>query len=534
MPAGGADVFRNFVVAVPFTGTRYVRGFQFRPRSTAVHHANIRVDRTTASEQLDLADPAPGYEGVILHSAGYPDGHFLGWTPGQAAPPANDLAWPLVGGTYLVVQLHMQATGRAEAVRPLLGLYFTDAPSSRTPAMIRLGRQNLKIRAGDRRFKTVDTFVTPVSMTVTAIQPHAHQRARDVSLSARLPDGSRRTLLHIADWDFRWQDHYRLATPLRLPAGTTLESVFHFDNSDDNPRNPVVPARDVTWGWRTADEMADVWVQVLTDTVVDGRTLTRLARQKATAEDAVGAEILIAREPAHFNLRNDAALIYLEMQQPQRALEHFTVARKLKPELPSSAFNVGVALDALGRLEEAADTYREAIAVDANYAPAHLRLAALRYRQGALTDAIDGYTAALRLDARNAGARCDLARALVESGRPQQALQEYRVALAVEPRHASCLINFTWLLAAHEDSTIRGAHSAIEIGERAIDVCRGQDTEVLALDALAAAYADAGRFQDAVQTAEKALAMAPADRLRRDLLERAGLYRRGAPFRVPA
>ena len=137
--------------------------------------------------------------------------------------------------------------------------------------MIRLGRQNLKIRAGDRRFKTVDTFVTPVSMTVTAIQPHSHQRARDVSLSARLPDGSRRTLLHIADWDFRWQDHYRLATPLRLPAGTTLESVFHFDNSDDNPRNPIVPARDVAWGWRTADEMADVWVQVFTDTVADGR-----------------------------------------------------------------------------------------------------------------------------------------------------------------------------------------------------------------------------------------------------------------------
>ena len=368
-------------------------------------------------------------------------------------------------------------------------------------------------------------------MTVTAIQPHSHQRARDVSLSARLPDGSRRTLLHIADWDFRWQDHYRLATPLRLPAGTTLESVFHFDNSDDNPRNPIVPAQDVAWGWRTTDEMADVWVQALTDTVADGRNLTRLARQKATAEDAIGAEILIAREPAHFNLRNDAALIYLELQQPQRALEHFAVARKLKPELPSSAFNVGVALDALGRLEEAAATYREAIAIDANYAPAHLRLAALRYRQGALTDAIDGYTAALRLDARNAGARCDLARALVESGRARQALQEYRLALAIEPRHASCLINFTWLLAAHEDRTIRSAHPAVEIGERAIDVCRGQDTEVLALDALAAAYADAGRFQEAVQIAEKALAMAPADRLRRDLLERAGLYRRGAPFR---
>jgi tetratricopeptide (TPR) repeat protein len=532
MPAGGADEFRNFVVAVPFIGTRYVRGFQFRPRSTAVHHANIRVDRTPASEQLDLADPSPGYEGVILHSAEYPDGHFLGWTPGQAAPPANDLAWPLVGGTYLVVQLHMQATGRAEPVRPLLGLYFTDSPPTRTPAMIRLGRQNLKIRAGDRRFKTVDTFVTPVAMTVTAIQPHSHQRAREVSLSARLPDGSRRTLLHIADWDFRWQDHYRLASPLRLPAGTALESVFHFDNSDHNPRNPIVPAQDVSWGWRTADEMADVWVQALTDSVAEGRTLTRVARHKATAEDAVGAEILIAREPAHFNLRNDAALIYLEMQQPRRALEHFAVARRLKPELPSAAFNVGVALEALGRLEEAAVTYREAVAADSNYAPAHLRLAAVSHRQGALTDAIDGYTAALRHDARNAGARCDLARALVESGRPLQALEEYQVALAAEPRNAPCLINFTWLLAAHEDAAIRGAHSAIEIGERAVEVCRGQDTEVLALDAMAAAHANGGRFRDAVELAERALALAPDTQLRRDLRERAGLYRRGVPFRV--
>ena len=54
--------------------------------AVAVHHANIRVDPTPASRRLEAADPAPGYEGAILHSADYPDGHFLGWTPGQATP----------------------------------------------------------------------------------------------------------------------------------------------------------------------------------------------------------------------------------------------------------------------------------------------------------------------------------------------------------------------------------------------------------------------------------------------------------------
>src|SRR6185295_11951684 len=121
--ADGLDVFRNFVVTVPGRGVRYVRGFQFRPRSRAVHHANIRVDPTPASRALDEADPAPGYEGVVLHSATYPDGHFLGWTPGQAPPLSNALAWRLNGGTDLVVQLHMRPTGRREEIAPFLGLY---------------------------------------------------------------------------------------------------------------------------------------------------------------------------------------------------------------------------------------------------------------------------------------------------------------------------------------------------------------------------------------------------------------------------
>jgi cytochrome c553 len=126
--ADGLDVFRNFVVTVPGQGTRYVRDLQFRPRSRAVHHANIRLDATPGSRALDAADPEPGYEGMILHSADYPDGHFLGWTPGQAPPPSGDLAWRLNGGTDLVVQLHMRPTGRVEEIAPLIGLYFTSEP----------------------------------------------------------------------------------------------------------------------------------------------------------------------------------------------------------------------------------------------------------------------------------------------------------------------------------------------------------------------------------------------------------------------
>ena len=62
-------------------------------------------------------------------SAEYPDGHFLGWTPGQVAPlVAPDLAWTLEPGSDLVVQLHMQPSGAVEEVRPVIGLYFSKTP----------------------------------------------------------------------------------------------------------------------------------------------------------------------------------------------------------------------------------------------------------------------------------------------------------------------------------------------------------------------------------------------------------------------
>ena len=92
----GPDLSRVFVLPLPVDRQRYVRGIEFRANNPRIHHANIRIDATPASRELDEQDAAPGYDGIIVRSAVYPDGHFLGWTPGQAAPllPAG-LAWTL-------------------------------------------------------------------------------------------------------------------------------------------------------------------------------------------------------------------------------------------------------------------------------------------------------------------------------------------------------------------------------------------------------------------------------------------------------
>jgi tetratricopeptide (TPR) repeat protein len=526
----GLDVFRNFVVTVPGGAVRYVRGLQFRPRNRAVHHANIRVDPTLASRALDEADPAPGYEGVVLHSAEYPDGHFLGWTPGQAAPPSDELAWRLNGGTDLVVQLHMRPTGRTEQISPLLGLYFTDKPPERSPTMLRLGRANLDIAAGAADYRVTDSFVLPVDAQVVAVQPHAHYRARQVSAWAMSPDGVRRSLISIPDWDFNWQDQYRLAQPLWFPAGTRLEMSYAFDNSATNPRNPSYPPERVTWGWRSSDEMADVWIQMFTRSDTERETLTRMARLKMTAEDAVGSEVLIEREPNHVNLRNDAALIYQELGQPERALVHFSAVARLQPLSPAAHYNEGVTLEALGRLDEAAFQYQESIRLDPSYVRAHKNLADLLYTARRLDAAVTEYRTTLRYDAADIAAHCNLARALTETDRPAEAATEYRAALARRPDSIGCLINYAWLLAAHRDPMVRRPEEAVALARRAVALTNRPTAE--GLDVLAAAYASAGLFAPAIESAMAALALDSASPKAGAVRQRLELYRRHEAFVV--
>jgi tetratricopeptide (TPR) repeat protein len=460
----GPDVFRNFVVPVPGARLRYVRGLTFRPGTRAVHHANIRVDSTSSSRRLDDADPAPGYEGTILRSADYPDGHFLGWTPGQAPPLAPPgLAWRLNAGDDFVVQLHLRPTGKSERLQPAIGLYFTTEAPARTPTILRLGRQGLNIAPGVRDYRIADSYVLPVDAEVHAIQPHAHYRARTVEAWATLPDGSRRSLLQIRDWDFNWQDQYRYASPFWLPAGTRLDMVFTFDNSDDNPRNPDHPATRVSWGWRTSDEMGDVWVQVMTRTDADRARLAGDIRRKMASEDTIGCETLIAREPEYADLRNDAALLYMELGQPERALSHFQAVTRITPASSTAHYNVAVALEAAGRLAAAAAEYDAALRIDPAYSLAHNNLGSLRFAEGRLDDARRHYQAAVAAGPDNAEAHNNLcAVSLAAGGDMSVAIPACERAVRLRPNYPEAHFN------------------------------------------LARAYASAGRFDDAIRTATTA------------------------------
>ena len=562
LPAEGPDVFRNFAVPVPGTGKRFVRGLEFRPSSRAIHHANIFVDDTPTSRRWDDEDPLPGYTGLIPNSAMFPDGYFLGWTPAQVPPLApKSLAWPLDAGSDLLVQMHMMPTGQPERIQPSIGLFFTREPPTHTPAILRLGKKSIDIPPGERAYRVSSSYVVPVDVQIHAVQPHAHYRATEVKAWASLPDGSRRELIFIRQWDFNWQDQYRYEQPFWLPAGTVLTLEFTYDNSAENPRNPDFPPRRVLWGFRSSDEMGDLWIQCVMRSERDRAVLNASIMRKMTAEDIIGSEIQIRVNPNDVALRNDLAVLYLETGQPDRAAAHFEWVVGLQPDAPSAHFNLAGALDAAGNAEGALAHYREAVRLNPTYLKARTPLADAMLVLGRFEEAVSHYQQIVRLAPDRTDARNNLGYALIHVGRVEDGIAElghvlelqaeypeahynlayglstvgqangaadhFREALRLRPDWLPALKDLAWLLATTAAADVRDPEGAVRLASRAFEL--SPDPEASILDVLAAAYAAVGRFGDAIRTAEAAekLGAATAPELVAAIRERLQLYRAG-------
>ncbi|MGE0359597.1 MAG: tetratricopeptide repeat protein [Vicinamibacterales bacterium] len=559
LPGEPSDVFRIFAVPLPVNGTRHVRGIEFHPgNARVVHHANIRVDRSDGSRRLDEADPAPGYDGLLARSAEYPDGHFLGWTPGQIAPlVAADLAWRLDPGTDLVVQLHMQPSGKPEAVRPSIGFYFSDTPPTRTPSILRLGSQGIDIPAGEARYVVEDRYTLPVDATLLAVQPHAHYRAADVTGTATFPDGSTRTLIHIGRWDFRWQHVYRYSQPVALPRGTTVAMRYVYDNSAGNPRNPQVPPTRVRWGQRSFDEMGDLWFQLATSSDSDRTRLRAEVDAKMTAEDLIGLETMLASTPDDTELHDDAGVLALLLGRPAVAVSHFRASAERRPQSAAAHYNVGTALTSAGLFDDAIAAYERALAIDPRYAKALNNLGDTLMATGRISDAVPRYEQAVALDPAMAESRNNLGAALWRRGDYARAERELREALRLRPGYADAYFNLghlairtkdvvaagryfrqaaeakpewvlalttaAWVLSTAADPEARAAGEAVPLAERAVALTGRRDAR--ALDVLGVALASAGRFDEAVAVAREALTVA-APPLTAAVAARLALYER--------
>lgn len=493
LAGGGPDALRSFIIPIPLSADRYVSGVEFHPGNPrVVHHANLRLDPAHAGRALDEQDPAPGFDGRLT-AGDFPDGHFLGWTPGQLPPKlADGLAWRLASTSDLVVQLHMHPIDTPQQVQPSVGFFFTKTPPRRAPLMLRLGRQNIDIPPGDATYRIEDRYVLPVDVDVVAVQPHAHFRAREIKGYASRPDGTRTWLIYIKDWDFNWQDVYRYVKPPALPKGTTVVMEYTYDNSPSNRRNPDRPPARVRWGQNSTDEMGDLWLQVLTRTDADRRRLHDDFGPKVMAEDAIGYETLLAREPDNARLHEAAAELYLSLNDAARAMDHLTRALRIDPRSVEAHYNLATELVRERRLDEAIGHFNQALEIDPSHVGAHVNLGVALRREDRGADAAAHLQRALELDPANAAAHTNLASVLAATGEAGEAIAHYRRALETRPDLLEAMSELAWLLATAPDAALRRPAEAVRLAERAAHVSGGQNARVM--EVLAAARAAAAKI----------------------------------------
>ncbi len=534
--ASGGDVFRTFVIPIPVDRARYVRAIEFRPgNARVVHHANLGIDRTRSSRQLDAKDPEPGYVGGMVQDARYPEGQMLGWTPGQAPHPSPaGMAWRLEPGSDLIAQLHLQPTGKTEPVQVSVGLFFTDEAPTRAPLGLRLGSETIDIPAGAGDYVVADRYTLPVDVDVLAIQPHAHNLARRMEADATLPDGTVRPLIAIDDWDFRWQDVYRYRSPIALLKGTTIAMRYTYDNSATNVRNPHQPPARVVWGQNTSDEMGDLWLQVVPRVDDDRAILDRDFRRKTHAQDLAAYTALLEREPNN-PLRHDAVGdLHLEDGRVDEAIAEYRRSLALNPDSASTHYNLGFALSVRGRRDDAIAQFRDAIRLDPDYAQAHNNLGALLRLAGHADEARDHFERAVALRPDNMDAAINLAQTLSAQGDAAGAIARFRSVLVSHVDDTRALSGLAWIRATASNAAFRDAAEAVALSERADTLTRHQDVSVL--DALAAAYASAGRFEDAVAAARAGSEPATSSgqpAIAAQFRQRLELYQKGQPYRMP-
>jgi tetratricopeptide (TPR) repeat protein len=208
---------------------------------------------------------------------------------------------------------------------------------------------------------------------------------------------------------------------------------------------------------------------------------------------------------------------------------------RVRPEQPRALLNLGETLRERGRLDEAEDLFAAALRSYPSYARAEAHLGLVALDRGQPERAEAHLSRALELDPKHGDVRTNLGEIQARAGRIDEALATWRDALARDPELAYAANNLAWILATHPSPHHRNGEEAVRLAEHATALSAGQDAAVL--DTLAAAYAEAGRFERASRTAERAIALArragrPAQA--RAIETRRSGYARGQPFRDPA
>ena len=255
IPAQAAIDYMHIVLPTGFTEDQWIQMVEVRPSNrAAVHHVVVYI-RPPGSRWLDHAKP-----GIPAPA------NRAGAGQGQAqvltiyAPGMTPDMWPsgtaklIPKGWDIILQVHYTTNGTPGRDRSKIGLVFAKAPVTQRVVTMSMMNVKLTIPPGEPNYRAEGRGFIPAGAEILSFFPHMHLRGKAFEYRAVHPDGTRETLLRVDPYRFHWQLAYRLAEPLRMPAGTRIECTGWYDNSPNNKFNPD-PTATVKWGEQSWDEM---------------------------------------------------------------------------------------------------------------------------------------------------------------------------------------------------------------------------------------------------------------------------------------
>jgi tetratricopeptide (TPR) repeat protein len=254
---------------------------------------------------------------------------------------------------------------------------------------------------------------------------------------------------------------------------------------------------------------------------------------EATAQFQKAVELRPDYVMAHYNL--GALLLY--SGHLEEAIARLKKALTLDPRHPLVHRKLGDALMREGKVDEAIAHYQTALAVYTNFADARRNLAYAFLQRGRADEAIAQYQRALELEPGNLGALDNLGNAFLQKGRYREAAACFEKVLLAQPHYVLAENNLAWVLATAPDPSVRNGNKAVELALDVDKLSGGQNPIMIAT--LAAAYAEAGRFPEAVATIRRAMELATAQNNAAQITTfqmELGMYQAGTPLHagVPA
>ena len=242
VPAQGAVPYIYYQVPSNFKEDKYVTAMEARAGDlSVVHHIVVYVREPNPTKPKRPNDLGDGLLGALSP----------GNTPFIAQPGTAKL---IKAGSTIVFQMHYTPSGKVTKDRSLLGLKFAQAPVEKIITTAAAWDARFEIPANAEHHEVRANWVADEDIDIISLMPHMHLRGKDYLYQATYPDGRSEVLLSVSKYDFGWQTYYYPKKPIRIPKGTKIETIAHYDNSTKNPVNPD-PNKAVRFGEQTWEEM---------------------------------------------------------------------------------------------------------------------------------------------------------------------------------------------------------------------------------------------------------------------------------------